>query len=143
MRVCGAAGTPRSWLPKRGLAQSGVVINAATYDTVYAVVERLVIPGVSRPDDHYVHRVLMNVPTELGQPHRYRIGCRARTSEVEWSVDGRLAYWAQVPVPVAGFHAGMALFSARGLARYSRAERERGQGATGWWGLWRITTSDR
>ncbi|MEO3850147.1 DUF6081 family protein [Streptomyces sp. B8F3] len=124
--------------------RTGVVINAAaTNDTVYAVVERLAIPGVSRPEDHYVHRVVMDVPTGPGLPHRYAVSYWAATSEVEWYVDGRLAYWARAPVPVAGFHAGMALFSARDLARYSRAERERGQGATGWWGPWRITTSDR
>ncbi|WP_240662516.1 hypothetical protein [Streptomyces sp. WAC 06738] len=71
-----------------------------------------------------------------GVRHEYRDGnARVRTG------DGRPAYGARVPV--AGFHAGMTLFSARDLARYSRAERERGQGATGCWSPRRITASDR
>ncbi|MEU7646386.1 DUF6081 family protein [Streptomyces huasconensis] len=123
---------------------SGVVLNtAATNDTVYAVVERLVLPGVSRPDDHYIHRVVLDVPTEPGQEHRYALAYRPETRQAEWYVDGRLLYWARLPVPVSGFTAGMALFSARDLTRYPRAEREHGQGATGWWGPWRVTTSVR
>jgi hypothetical protein len=122
--------------------ETGVVINAAaTNDTLYALVERLVIPGVTQPDEHYIHRVVLEVPTEPGRGHRYAITYRAETSEVQWYVDGRLVYWARLPVPVAGFNAGMALFSARDITRYPRAEREHGQGATGWWGPWRITAS--
>jgi uncharacterized protein DUF6081 len=124
--------------------RTGAVLNvAATNDTVYAVVERLVIPGVTRPDQHYIHRVVLDVPTEPGLEHRYAISYRADTSEAEWYVDGRRMYWARLPMPVAGFQAGMALFSARDLTRYPRAEREHGQGATGRWGPWRITTSVR
>ncbi|GAA3608975.1 hypothetical protein GCM10022419_112440 [Nonomuraea rosea] len=122
--------------------ETGVVFNfAATNDTVYAVVERLVIPGVSRPEEHYVHRVVLEVPTEPGREHRYAIDYRSETSEAVWYVDGRRAYWARTPVPVEGFHVGMALFSARDLSRYSREEREHGQGATGRWSPWRITAS--
>jgi Family of unknown function (DUF6081) len=124
--------------------ETGVVLNAAaTNDTVYAVVERLALPGVTRPDEHYIHRVVLDVPTEPGREHGYAITYRAETSEVEFHVDGRLAYWTRLPVPVTGFNAGMALFSARDLSRYTRAQREHGQGATGWWGPWRITTSVR
>jgi len=122
--------------------ETGVVLNAAaTNDTVYAVVERLVLPGVTGPDDHYLHRVVLDVPTEPGDVHHYAISYRADSSEVEFQVDGRLAYWTRLPVPVTGFDAGMALFSARSLSRYPRAQREHGQGATGRWGPWRITTS--
>jgi hypothetical protein len=117
--------------------ETGVVLNAAaTNDTVYAVVERLVLPGVTRPTDHYIHRVVLDVPTEPGRPHRYAVSYRAR--EVEFHVDGRLAYWTRLPVPVGGFTAGMGLFSARDLTRYPRAQREHGQGASAWWGPWRI-----
>ncbi|MFE1439662.1 DUF6081 family protein [Streptomyces sp. NPDC058739] len=123
---------------------SGVVLNAsATNDSVYALVERLPLPGVSGPDGHYTHRVLTQVPTEPGQPHRYTLTYRAGTREARWYVDGLLVYWARLPVPVTAFTAGMALFSARDLTRYSRAEREHGQGATGSWGPWRVTTDDR
>jgi hypothetical protein len=124
--------------------ETGVVLNAAaTADTVYAVVERLVLPGVTRPHEHYIHRVVLDVPTEPGRTHDYAVSYRAETCEVEFRVDGRLVYWTRLPVPVTGFTAGMALFSARDPARYPRAQREHGQGATGWWGPWRVTTSVR
>ncbi|GGX22387.1 hypothetical protein GCM10010297_49440 [Streptomyces malachitofuscus] len=124
--------------------ETGVVLNAAaTNDTVYAVIERLALPGVAEPHEHFIHRVVLDVPTEPGQRHRYSVGYRAGTSEAEFHVDGRLAYWARLPVPVTGFHAGMALFSARDLSRYTRAEREHGQGATGRWGPWRVTDGVR
>lgn len=124
--------------------ETGVVLNAAaTNDTVYAVVERLVLPGVTRPDDYYIHRVVLDVPTEPGREHGYAISYLAQTSDVEFRVDGRLAYWTRLPVPVTGFTAGMALFSARDLGRFPRAQREHGQGATGRWGPWRIATSVR
>lgn len=121
--------------------QTGVVLNvAATNDTVYAVVERLVLPGVTRPDEHHIHRVVLDVPTGPGRAHGYAVTYRAGTSQVEFHVDGRCAYRTRLPVPVTGFTAGMALFSARDLARYTRAQREHGQGATARWGPWRITT---
>ncbi|SHN26461.1 DUF6081 family protein [Actinacidiphila paucisporea] len=122
--------------------QTGVVLNAAaTDDTVYAVVERLAIPGVTQRHEHYVHRVVLPVPTEPGREHRYAITYRAQTSQVEFQVDGQLVYWAWLPVPVVGFHAGMGLFSARDLTRYQRGDREHGQGATGRWGPWKIRST--
>jgi hypothetical protein len=120
--------------------ETGIVFNtAATNDTIYAVVEQLPAPGVSR---QYVHRVVLETPTEPGLEHRYAIAYHADTSEAVWHVDGRPVYWARIPMPVTGFHVGMALFSARDLNRYSRAQREHGQGATGRWGPWRISTTD-
>lgn len=119
--------------------ETGMVLNAAaTNDTVYAVVERL--PAEGR--EPYVHRVVLETPTEPGQEHHYTITYKADTAEVEWCVDDAKAYWARLPVPVKGFHVGMAVFSARDLERYSRAEREHGQGATVRWGPWQITQSD-
>lgn len=118
--------------------ETGMVLNAAaTNDTVYAVAERL--PGGEEP---YVHRVVLETPTEPGLEHHYAITYRAATAEVVWCVDDARAYWATLPLPVKGFHVGMALFSARDLERYSRAEREHGQGATGRWGPWGIVPSD-
>jgi len=120
--------------------ETGVVFNtAATNDTVYAVVERMPVAGVLRPQESYVHRVVSEIPTRPGLEHRYAITYDARRSEAVWHVDGRRLYWAPIPVPVKGFHIGMALFSARDLNRYSRAEREHGQGATGRWTPWRIS----
>lgn len=118
--------------------ETGMVFDlAATNDTVYAVVERL-----APNNEPYRHRVVLETPTQPGLEHSYAVTYRADTSEAVFHVDGVREYWARTPVPVKGFHLGMALFSARDLGRYSRAEREHGQGATGRWGPWRITTSD-
>lgn len=118
---------------------TGVVLDvAATNDCVYAIVERLVIPGVTSSEEHYIHRTVLDVPTEPGQSHRYAIRYEAETSLATWYVDGRRLYWATVAVPIEAFHLGMALFSARDLTRYSRAEREHGQGATSRWGAWTV-----
>jgi len=119
---------------------TGVVLDiAATNDSVYALVERLLIPGVTSVEEHYIHRTVLDVPTAPGQTHRYAIRYEPETSLATWFVDGRRLYWATIGVPVAAFNLGMALFSARDLARYSRAEREHGQGATGRWGAWTVT----
>ncbi|QNP74747.1 PE-PGRS family protein [Streptomyces roseirectus] len=120
--------------------ETGVVLNAAaTNDTVFAVVERLAGQGHARS----LHRVVLDVPTRPGQEHRYAITYRAEPPSAEFHVDGRLLHDTRLPVAVAGFDAGMALFSARDLTRYTRAEREHGQGATGWWGPWRVTAGVR
>jgi hypothetical protein len=119
---------------------TGVVLDvAATNDCVYALVERLYIPGVTRKDEHYIHRTVLDVPTSPGQSHRYAIRYEPQTSLATWYVDGQRLYWATIGVPVEAFHLGMALFSARDLTRYSRAEREHGQGATARWGPWAVT----
>jgi hypothetical protein len=120
--------------------ETGVVLNiAATNDTVYAVVERLALPGVTTQDEHYIHRVVLDVPTEPGRAHAYAITYHPDTSEVEFHVNAQLAYWTRLPVPVTAFNAGMALFSARDPSRYPRPQREHGQGATGCWGPWRVS----
>lgn len=119
---------------------TGMVLDAAaTNDTVYALTERLLIPGVTSKEDHYLHRTVLDVPTGPGASHHYAIRYQPEASLATWYVDGRRLYWAGVPVPVQAFHLGMALFSARDLARYSRAEREHGQGARARWGAWTVT----
>lgn len=124
-------------------ATATVVQFAATNDTVYAVLERLILPGVTGPDDHFTHRIVLDVPTGPGQPHWYSISYDPATSQATWSVDGARLYWATTPVPVRGFHLGMGLFSARDLRRYPREQREHGQGASGYWGPWHVTRTPR
>jgi hypothetical protein len=119
---------------------TGVVLDAAaTNDCVYAILERLLIPGVTSENERYIHRTVLDMATEPGQSHRYAIRYEAETSLATWYVDGRRLYWSTVGVPVEAFQLGMALFSARDLSRYSRAEREHGQGASSCWGAWTIT----
>lgn len=124
-------------------ATATVLQFAATNDTVYAVVERLALPGVTEPDDHFTHRIVLDVPTGPGHKHRYSISYDPDTSQATWSVDGTRLYWATTPVPVRGFQLGMGLFSARDLRRYSREQREHGQGARGYWERWRVMVTPK
>jgi 2-amino-4-deoxychorismate synthase len=124
-------------------ATATVLQFAATNDTVYAVAERLVLPGVTEPDDHFAHRIVLDIATGPRQQHRYSISYDPGTSQATWLVDGARLYWATTPVPVQGFHLGMGLFSARDLRRYPREQREHGQGASGYWGPWCITQTTK
>ena len=120
---------------------SGVVLDfAATNDTVYAICERLLIPGVTTEEERYSHRVVLEVEAGPGREHAYAIRYDRDRAWADWFVDGQRLYWATIPVPIAGFNLGMGLFSSREIERYSRAEREHGQGATGRWGPWTVTT---
>ena len=122
--------------------QSGMVLDfAATNDTVYVVYERLLIPGETTPEQYFAHRVVLEVEAGPGRSHRYAIRYDRDASRAEWLVDGERAYWADVPVAVEGFNLGMGLFSSREIDRYTRAEREHGQGADGRWGPWIVTTT--
>lgn len=121
---------------------TGVVLDAAaTNDTVYAIVERLRIAGATSEMDRYIHRAVLDLSTEPGQWHRYSICYEAKKALATWRVDGQRLYWASVPAPVRAFHLGMGLFSARSLSRYSREEREHGQGATCRWRPWHVRIS--
>lgn len=121
--------------------QSGMVLDfAAANDTIYVVYERLYIPGVTTKADYFAHRVVLEVEAGPGREHRYAIRYDRDRGYAEWFADGKRVYWADVPVPVEGFNLGMGLFSSREIERYSRAEREHGQGATGCWGPWVVTT---
>jgi hypothetical protein len=120
---------------------TGMVLDfAATNDTVFVVYERLLLPGTTTPEEHFTHRVVLEVDAGPGVAHRYDIAYDRDRGHARWFVDGELVYWAEVPVEVEGFNLGMGLFSSREIDRYTRGEREHGQGATGRWGPWAVTT---
>jgi hypothetical protein len=121
--------------------RSGMVLDfAATNDTSYVVYERLHIPGVTTKEEYFAHRIVLEVEARPGLEHHLMIRYDRDRNSAEWFADGERVYWAEVPVPVEGFNLGMGLFSSREIGRYSRAEREHGQGATGRWGPWLVTT---
>lgn len=120
---------------------TGMVLDfAATNDTVFIVYERLHIPGVTTREQNFAHRVVLEVEAGPGLEHHLMIRYDRARDRAEWFADGERVYWADVPVPVEGFNLGMGLFSSLEIERYTRAERERGQGATGRWGPWVVTT---
>lgn len=123
---------------------TGMVLDfAASNDTVFVVYERLVLPGVTTPGDYFCHRVALEVDTAPGQKHHVAIRYDRDASHADWFADGKHVYWAEVPVPVEGFNLGMGLFSSREIHKFSRQEREHGQGATGEWGPWIVSTEPR
>lgn len=120
---------------------TGLVLDfAASNDTFFVVYERLLLPGVTTRDEYFCHRVVLEVDTAPGQSHHVAIRYDRDANHADWMVDGQRVYWADPPVPIEGFALGMGLFSSRELHKFSRAEREHGQGASGRWGPWVITT---
>lgn len=118
---------------------TGTVVNfAASNDTVFVVHEQLARATGGAGATPFLHRVLVDVDTGPGAEHHYEVMYRPDTPELTWWVDGEAVYRARAARPVEGFHVGMGLFSSRSPARYRRCERERGQGAEGWWGPWRV-----
>jgi hypothetical protein len=121
--------------------QSGMVLDfAATNDTVYIVYERLHIPGVTTKEQYFAHRIVLEIETAAGQEHRFMIRYDRDANRAEWFANGERVYSAEVPVAVEGFNLAMGLFSSREIDRFSRAERAHGQGATGRWGPWTVTS---
>lgn len=120
---------------------TGMVLDfASTNDTLFVVYERLLLPGVTTPDEYFAHRVVLEVATGPGIEHQLAITYDRDASAARWWVGDELVYWADTPVPVEGFHLGMGLFSSRDIDRWTRAEREHGQGAVGRWGPWTVTS---
>jgi hypothetical protein len=121
--------------------QTGMVLDfAASNDTFFVVYERLVLPDVTTRDDYFCHRVVLEVDTTPGQSHHVAIEYDRDANHAEWFADGRRVYWADPPVAIDGFTLAMGLFSSREIYKFSRAEREHGQGAIGRWGPWIITS---
>jgi hypothetical protein len=114
--------------------ETGVVLDfAATNELLFIVFERLLIPGVTTPDQYFTYRIVLEVDTEPGQPHHYAIRYDRAWNRAEWMLDGLKVYEATVPAEVNAFNMAFGLFSSRDIRKYSRAEREHGQGARGWW----------
>lgn len=123
---------------------TGMVLDfAASNDTFFVVYERLVLPDVTTRADYFCHRVVLEVDTAPGQSHHVAIRYDCDARHADWYVGDRHVYWADTPVPIDGFNLGMGLFSSREIHKFPRAEREHGQGATGRWGPWTVTTSSR
>lgn len=120
---------------------SGMVLDfAASNDTFFVVYERLVLPNVTTPADYFCHRVVLEVDTGPGQWHHVAIRYDRDRNHADWFVDDKRMYWADPPVPIEGLAPAMGLFSSREIHRFSRAEREHGQGARGEWGPWTVSS---
>lgn len=121
---------------------TGMVLDfAATNDTLFVVYERLLLPGITTPEEYFAHRVVLEVATGPGVEHELAIVYDRPTGQARWYVDDQLEYWADTPVEIEGFRLGMGLFSSRDITEWSREEREHGQGAVGRWGPWKVSSS--
>ena len=69
-------------------------------DTVAAVHERRLLPGVTLPEEAFRHVVV--TPAEATTAHTYEVRYEHDTNRVEWCVDGSVVYWATTPRPLEG-----------------------------------------
>lgn len=75
---------------------------AVTATGLFAVHERVALPGVTLAEERFTHRVLLDGGPVADGAHRFGITYRHDTGLVEWLVDGVRAYWATTPNPVEG-----------------------------------------
>lgn len=91
---------------------SGWVFDAcATGDSVFAIHERLPMPGVVDPFTHVIEAPLSGVATGQGQRHTHSVTLDVGRGLAQWHVDGTLIYQVQgVEVP-AQVNLGIGIFT--------------------------------
>jgi uncharacterized protein DUF6081 len=91
---------------------TGWVFDAcASGDTIFAIHERLPMPGVEQPFTHVVEAPLSGVVAEAGRRHTYTISLDAANGAAEWRVDDTPIYHlrgAEIPSQV---NVGLGLFT--------------------------------
>ncbi|MQA13832.1 MAG: hypothetical protein GEV09_06540 [Pseudonocardiaceae bacterium] len=72
---------------------SGMVFDlCATSDQVFAIYERLPVPGVEAPFTHVIDSPLAGIETAAGRPHHCEVTLDAAQRSAEWRVDGALVF---------------------------------------------------
>ncbi len=111
-------------------------------DTIATVYARLPFPGVPEPrtgDTRYfaIFKEL-DIPTEPGQPHDYRIDYDWAGDEVRWYVDGdEVNRERRVPDKITGFTVALGLMTEKDIG-YAGSTSLHGQGLMGEWSPVRI-----
>lgn len=123
----GRPGPARVLLGVRDLPTGMALGFEVTDDAVLAVHERVDRAGVTAAHEQFAHRVLTDVRTAAGRPHRYRIDYRHETSQARWYVDDAEVFTATAPMPM------------EGVSLSWGARRGAGPDLTATWGPWRIT----
>lgn len=108
--------------------QSGWVFDAcATGDSLFAIYERLPMPGVESPFTHVVDAPLSGVATTQGQRHTHSVTLDTEHGVARWHVDGTLIYQVQgVEIPER-VNIGLGIFTLHPI-RDGRSTSLRGQG---------------
>ncbi len=115
-------------------------------DTIATVYARLPFPGVTVPDTGRIRYFALfkelEIATEPGQRHDYRIAYSRSADTVEWYIDGSLVNREeQVPDKLDGFIVAMGLMTEKDLSREGSTSLH-GQGLTGDWSPTVITASE-
>lgn len=83
----------------------GIVLGfGAAAGTVFAIAERLPVPGVVAPGESWSHRV--PIDGDAARRSRYAIDYDHDAGTVRWLVDGERAYWSTLPQPLEGVSLG-------------------------------------
>jgi hypothetical protein len=111
-----------------------------TSDTIFAIYERLPMPGVERPFTYVVENPMAGVEIAPGQMHRFEVTLDAVRGAAEWRVDGQLVYdvrGVEIPDRV---NVGMGLITLHPLVR-GRSRSVRGQGLSAVFGALSVSES--
>lgn len=112
---------------------------AASNDAVYAVHQRVFIPGVTREEEEFSHRVALDVEQAAMRFQNLAVSYSVANGELIWEVEERTVYRTVAATPMEGLHLGMGLYSATSLNR-PLADRAHGQGVTATWRPWRVSS---
>jgi hypothetical protein len=120
--------------------ESGIVLDfLLNGHLVYALYERLYLPGVTSEETAFTREANLPVNSRPGQMHRCAFVYDRGRDTAEWSLEGELAYRvANVPVKVNRFSLGMGLMTLKPIAAplpyyFRKSTSNHGQGITGIW----------
>jgi hypothetical protein len=105
---------------------------------LWAIYERLLIPGVVQPHDAFTEVLDLGVATEPGREHKVAVTYDAGANRVVFQVDGRERLVREdIPVPVKQLTTGFGLLTLH-PQRDGRSVSCHGQGGSGTWGAFRV-----
>ena len=120
--------------------ESGIVLDFLLNGRrVYALYERLFMPGLTDEDTAFTREANLTVHSRPRQMHRCAFVYDRSRDTAEWLLDGELAYRvAKIPVKVNRFSLGMGLMTLKPIAAplpyyFPKSTSNHGQGITGIW----------
>ncbi|MGO8705196.1 MAG: DUF6081 family protein [Candidatus Brocadiia bacterium] len=120
--------------------ESGIVLDFLLNGRrVYALYERLFMPGLTDEDTAFTREANLTVHSRPRQMHRCAFVYDRSRDTAEWRLDGELAYRvAKIPVKVNRFSLGMGLMTLKPIAAplpyyFPKSTSNHGQGITGIW----------
>ncbi len=124
--------------------ESGVVLDfLLNGDLIYALYERLYIPGLTDEKTAFTREANLPVTTEPGKIHNCIINYDRKFDTALWIIDGQPVYRVpNIPVKVNRFHLGMGLMTLKPILAafpyyFPKSTALHGQGISGVWANYR------